>query len=156
MASSSLPSPSMASSSLPDLSSEAEEPIDLLGVYYKDADALLSILERLSGKQLSVCAAVCKEMCSVVHDDALWLPLAAALPSKWAYTKRERENEEDKARMVALLNERAQKTQPVPLGRGRCRRIEPPDHAGTGLGWRGFRVNALEDLAPLLFQFRCW
>ena len=52
--------------------------------------------------------------------------------------------------------ERAQKTQPVPLGRGRCRRIEPPDHAGTGLGWRGFRVNALEDLAPLLFQFRCW
>ena len=52
--------------------------------------------------------------------------------------------------------ERAQKGQPVPPGHGRCRRIEPPDHAAVGLGWRGHKVNALLDLAPLLFQFRCW
>ena len=53
--------------------------------------------------------------------------------------------------------ERAQRSSPVPLGRGRCRAIEPPNHAElAGLGWRGHSVTALADLAPLLFQFRCW
>ena len=54
--------------------------------------------------------------------------------------------------------ERAQRAQPVPLGQGRCRRIEPPEQgaADAGLGWRGHRVNAMADLSPLLFAFRCW
>jgi hypothetical protein len=51
--------------------------------------------------------------------------------------------------------ERAQRTQPIALGHGRCRSIEPPDH-GEELGWRGHRASALVDLAPLLYQFRCW
>lgn len=54
--------------------------------------------------------------------------------------------------------ERAQRTQPVPLGQGRCRLIGPPDHSAieSSLGWRGHKVNAMADLAPLLFAFRCW
>ena len=51
--------------------------------------------------------------------------------------------------------ERAQRAQPVPLGQGRCRRIEPPYHS-DGLGWRGVRINAIADLNPLLFRYRCW
>ena len=34
--------------------------------------------------------------------------------------------------------------------------VEPPDEQSEGLGWRGYKVNALADLAPLLYQFRCW
>ena len=50
--------------------------------------------------------------------------------------------------------ERTQKAGPPP--RNRCRQIEPPNHVEAGLGWRGYEVNRLTDLAPLLFQFRCW
>ena len=52
--------------------------------------------------------------------------------------------------------ERAQTSQPVPLGHGRCRAIQPPDEHEHGLGWRGHRVNEMADLSPLLFAFRCW
>ena len=52
--------------------------------------------------------------------------------------------------------ERAQKAQPIPLGQGRCRKVEPPDEQSEGLGWRGYKVNAMIDLAPLLYGFRCW
>ena len=52
--------------------------------------------------------------------------------------------------------ETAQKAQPRKLGQGRCRAIEPPDHAAHGLGWRGHKVTAIADLAPLLYLFRCW
>ena len=54
--------------------------------------------------------------------------------------------------------ERAQRVLPASgaPAQGRCRSIAPPDQTSAGLGWRGYRVNEVDDLAPLLFQFRCW
>ena len=51
--------------------------------------------------------------------------------------------------------ERAQRV-PQASAHGRCRNIKPPDHTEAGLGWRGYRVSEMEDVAPLLFQLRCW
>ena len=51
----------------------------------------------------------------------------------------------------------AERAQRVPgSADGRCRSIAPPDHVDAGLGWRGHQVTAVQDLNPLLFQFRCW
>lgn len=49
-----------------------------------DADLLVSVLAPLSGSQLCDVACVCKALCVAAHDEALWLPFANALPSKWA------------------------------------------------------------------------
>jgi len=58
-----------------------------------DADLLSSVLELLTGSELCIVAAVCKELTVAAHDDVLWLPLADTLPTKWAYSRRDREGE---------------------------------------------------------------
>ena len=57
------------------------------------ADLLLAVLEFCGGAELCAVAATCKELTPAAHDDALWLPFADALPSKWAYSRRDREDE---------------------------------------------------------------
>ncbi|KAL1511858.1 hypothetical protein AB1Y20_005143 [Prymnesium parvum] len=56
-------------------------------------DGLLLILELLSPPDLCMCARVSKELLAICHHDALWLPLANALPSKWAYDREDRGDE---------------------------------------------------------------
>lgn len=69
----------------------------------------------------------------------------------------------DDAERAQLVPRAAAATAAAAAGRGeedgvanRCRRIAPPDHSADGLGWRGHDVNALSDLGPLLYHFRCW
>jgi hypothetical protein len=52
-------------------------------------DAILSVLERLSGRDLCACACTCKELNSIAHDDALWLPFLSTLPSRWVHSRQE-------------------------------------------------------------------
>ena len=59
-----------------------------------DADLLLLILEHVGGRALCNMACVNKELTSLAHDESLWMPMADALPSKWAYSKRDRGGEE--------------------------------------------------------------
>lgn len=58
-----------------------------------DADLLISVLECLGGRELCVAACTCKELERAAHDDVLWLPIADTLPSKWAYSRRDRGGE---------------------------------------------------------------
>ena len=58
-----------------------------------DADLLLSVLSPLTGKDLCAVACVNKELCEAAHDDLMWMPIADALPAKWAYSKRDRGDE---------------------------------------------------------------
>ena len=58
-----------------------------------DADLLFLVLERLGGRALCACAAVCKELLPSAHDDLLWTPMAEALPDKWRYSRRDRDGE---------------------------------------------------------------
>lgn len=58
-----------------------------------DADLQLLILERVGGAALCAIACACKELVGIAHDDSLWMPIADALPAKWAYSKRDRGDE---------------------------------------------------------------
>ena len=68
----------------------AHMPPRLLRLEY---DVMLSVLGNLRGLELCALACVCKELCAAAHDDALWLPIAEALPAKWVYSKRDRDGE---------------------------------------------------------------
>lgn len=77
-----------------DLSNDdAAPPLTLLDLDATNADSMLAILEWLGGGDICSCAQVCKDLTDVSHNDSLWLPIAAGLPSKWTYTERERTNE---------------------------------------------------------------
>ena len=73
-------------------------PPPLLRLQY---DALLRICEFVArgrvefagGRDLCSLAATCKEFTAVTHEDALWLPIAEALPNEYAYSKRDRSGE---------------------------------------------------------------
>jgi len=56
-------------------------------------EMLLCILEGLDGRDLCAMACVCQELRSAAHDDVLWLPIANAVPSKWAYSHVHRDGE---------------------------------------------------------------
>ena len=51
--------------------------------------------------------------------------------------------------------ERAQKRSRHRSARAAAGR-KSPDEQSEGLGWRGYKVNAMIDLAPLLYGFLCW
>jgi len=65
---------------------EQASSLDLLELGAKNSDALLAVLELLDGADLCSCACACTSLTAVVHEDALWLPLSAKLPSTWRYT----------------------------------------------------------------------
>lgn len=73
-------------------------PPPLLRLQY---DALLRVCEFVArgrvefagGRDLCSLAATCKELTAVTHEDALWLPIAEALPNEYAYSKRDRSGE---------------------------------------------------------------
>ena len=56
-------------------------------------DLLLSILEWLDGCDLCAVACACQELRGAAHHDVLWLPIANAVPEKWAYRHVHREGE---------------------------------------------------------------
>ena len=93
IAAASAPTVAVAAASAPttvDLSSGEDLPLGLMDLAANDADSMRTIIEWLGGGDLCSCACVCKELIVFAHDDSLWLPIASRLPSKWAYTERER------------------------------------------------------------------
>lgn len=57
------------------------------------SDCLLFLLSLLPPPTLCCLARVCSALRLTSHDDSLWLPLANALPSKWAYEAEDRGGE---------------------------------------------------------------
>ena len=53
-------------------------------------DVLFSVLEWLGGRGLCALACTAKTMRAAAHDDALWLPLADALPGTWSFSRQDR------------------------------------------------------------------
>ena len=68
-------------------------PIPSAALLRLDGDVLFGVLARVDGRALCACACACRELGAAAHDDALWLPIADALPSKWAYSRRDRGGE---------------------------------------------------------------
>ena len=68
---------------LVDLSDDERTPITLQQLCSERTDAMMSILELLTGSDLCACVCTCKAMAEVAHDEALWLAMSRQLSSEW-------------------------------------------------------------------------
>ena len=66
-----------------DLSASEDAPLDLLRLNAEFSDAMVSILERMTGPDLCKMACICKDLRDAAHDEVLWMPLARELCADW-------------------------------------------------------------------------
>lgn len=66
-----------------DPDTDTEPMLDVQRLSVEHRDVMLSILECFSDHDLCSFACVAKDMTTLAHDDALWLPIMLRLPAKW-------------------------------------------------------------------------